>query len=156
MTHDSGLTGEPALSPDGKLLAYASDRSGEGNLDIWVQQVAGGHAIRLTNHEADDHDPAFSADGSTIAFRSERDGGGLYMIAAFGGEEGLIAKGASRAGFSPDGKWLAFQVGEMLRPSKILLMPASGGPAKELRTDVAWVGNPLWSHDGKHLLFLAT
>jgi hypothetical protein len=39
ITADSGLSYSPALSPDGKLLAYASDRSGEGNLDIWVQQV---------------------------------------------------------------------------------------------------------------------
>jgi serine/threonine protein kinase len=35
VTADSGLTTDPVLSPDGKLIAYASDRSGEGNLDIW-------------------------------------------------------------------------------------------------------------------------
>src|SRR5206468_1890317 len=37
-TLDSGLNTAPALSRDGTLLAYASDRSGEGNLDIWLQQ----------------------------------------------------------------------------------------------------------------------
>ena len=40
LTSDSGLTTDPALSPEGKLLAYASDRAGDGNLDIWLQQFA--------------------------------------------------------------------------------------------------------------------
>lgn len=37
LTSDSGLTADPAVLPDSTLLAYASDRAGEGNLDIWVQ-----------------------------------------------------------------------------------------------------------------------
>jgi hypothetical protein len=54
LTADSGLTTDPVLSPDGKLIAYASDRGGEGNLDIWRQQLATGEAIRLTKDAADD------------------------------------------------------------------------------------------------------
>ena len=34
LTTEAGLAIDPAISPDGKLLAYASDRSGEGNFDI--------------------------------------------------------------------------------------------------------------------------
>src|SRR5262249_44233050 len=48
LTSDAGLTSHPALSRDGRMLAYTSDRSGDGNLDLWVQQVAGGSALRLT------------------------------------------------------------------------------------------------------------
>jgi len=39
LTSTSGLNADPALSPDGRLLAYASDRGGNGGFDIWVQRV---------------------------------------------------------------------------------------------------------------------
>ena len=104
VTSDTGLTTDPALSPDATLIAYASDRSGEGNLDIWVQPVNGGKAVRLTSHETDDHQPAFSPDGARIAFRSERDGGGIYIMPALGGEPRLVVRNGVRPQFSPDGK----------------------------------------------------
>jgi len=53
LTSDSGLSFEPALSRDGTLLAFASDRSGEGNLDLWVKQIAGGEPVRITHDKVD-------------------------------------------------------------------------------------------------------
>ena len=72
LTSDVGWTDYPAISLDGKFLAYASDRSGDGNLDIWVQQLPDGAPVRVTDDTADDVDPSFSADGSRIAFQSSR------------------------------------------------------------------------------------
>ena len=80
ITADSGLSYSPALSPDGKLLAYASDRGGEGHLDIWVQQIGGGEPVRLTDHEADDYEPSFSPDGTLIVFSSVRQGAGSGAV----------------------------------------------------------------------------
>jgi len=77
LTSDVGWTDYPAISLDGKFLAYASDRSGDGTLDIWVQQLPDGAPVRLTDDTADDVDPSFSADGSRIAFQSSRLGGGI-------------------------------------------------------------------------------
>jgi hypothetical protein len=84
ITSDAGLSFEPALSHDGTLLAFASDRSGQGNLDIWVKQTTGGEPVQITHDSVDNHQPSFSPDGSKIVFRSERGHGGIYIVPALG------------------------------------------------------------------------
>ncbi len=149
ITADSGLSSDPALSPDGKLLAYASDRSGEGNLDIWVQQVGGGEPVRLTRHEADDYAPSFSPDGTVIAFCSQRQGGGIFVIPALSGEERLVAARGRRPRFSPDGNWIAYW-----DAGKVYVVPTSGGRPKEIAPEFLNAFHPIWFPDGKRLLFL--
>ena len=96
LTSGSDLNMEPAVSPDGEWVAYASDRAGEGNLDIWMQRLSGGEAVRLTRDVADEREPTFSADGSRLAFRSEREGGGIYVIPSHsGGEARLLVPGCA-------------------------------------------------------------
>jgi len=163
LTSDSGLTTDPALSPDGKLLAYASDRAGEGNLDIYVKQVGGGEPLRLTRDPADEHEPAFSPDGTTIAFRSEREGGGIYVVSALGGPARIIAPEGRRPQFSPDGKWIAYWVGGIggaslnVRDSaRIYVVASAGGAPRQLQSDFVAAVFPIWSPDGTHLLFLGS
>ncbi len=156
LTHDTGYTGQPAISPNGQLLAYASDRAGEGNLDIWVQQVNGGEPIQLTSHPAGELHPSFSPDGSQIVFRSDRDGGGVYLIAALGGSERLLAKNGQRPRFSPDGRHVAYHIGGVLGESNLYVVAVAGGSPKKLETNVAWAASPVWSPDGEHILFLGT
>ncbi len=164
LTSDAGLTMMPALSPDGKLVAYASDRGGEGYLSIWVQPVGSGEAVRLTRGPTDDTAPAFSPDGRNIAFRSEREGGGIYVVPALGGEAQRFAPFGRRPRFSPDGKWRAYSIGGepggtwgvflTPRAGKIYVMPSGGGPSQELGVDFASAGYPIWTPDSRHILFL--
>lgn len=158
LTFDAGLTTEPALSPDGKLLAYASDRPGTGRLHIWLQQfIADGQAVQLTHGDFDDHQPAFSPDGSKLAFRSERDGGGIYVVPAVGGDAILLAKGGSDPHFSPDGLWIAywktskFSAPYFSNAGTVYIVAASGGPSHPLRSDLAEAGVPAWSPDSRCL-----
>ncbi len=72
LTSDAGLSDSPALSPDGKLVAYSSDRAKDGEIDLYVEQVAGGQPIRLTFDGLGNTKPNFSPDGSRIVFESRR------------------------------------------------------------------------------------
>jgi Tol biopolymer transport system component len=110
ITSDDGLTFQPTISRDGTLIAYSSDRAGKGNLDIWVQQTAGGAPIQVTFDPADDSHPHFSPDGRSIAFRSSRDDGGVYVVPSLGGFNRLVAARGHRPRFSPDGKFVSYSV----------------------------------------------
>jgi len=158
ITSDTGLTGYPAISPDGKLIVYSSDR-GSGNLDLWVQQVGGSDPIRLTSDPADDYQASFSPDGTRVVFRSERNGGGVYIVSAFGGSERLLAPECRDPKFSPDGQWVACWKGVVGGSypagfAQVLIVPASGGEPRTFRPDFQASAYPLWTKDGRGLLFL--
>ena len=103
----------PALSPDGRLVAYAV-QIGPGDR-ITTSGCSRSPAVvplRLTDDPADDVTPDFSPDGSQIAFRSERGGGGVYLVSALGGSARLIAPEGRQPRFSPDGTRIAYWSGQ--------------------------------------------
>jgi Tol biopolymer transport system component len=149
------------LSPDGKLLAYASDRAGKGNLDIWVQPAAGGDPVQLTHDESDELEPSFSPDGSQIAYRSEREGGGIYIVSSLGGEPRLVAREGRNPRFSPDGQQIAYWTGKGGRSEafarqggRVFVVPSSGGDPRQVGARIPHASTPTWSPDGRMLLFV--
>jgi eukaryotic-like serine/threonine-protein kinase len=151
LTVGSGLTDWPALSQDGKLVAYASDRGDEKSLHIWIQQVGGHQAIQLTNTSADDYEPSFSPDGTRIAYRSEAEGGGIYVIPALGGEARLLARDGRRPRFSPDGRRIVYWTGRDF--GRLYIVDSSGGEPQPFHPELATARYPVWSPDGKYILF---
>lgn len=163
LTNVGGLATDPAISPDGKLVAYASDRADPNNLDIWVQQLDGGGLVRLTNDPADDYSPTFSPDGTQIAFRSDREGGGIYVVPALGGEARLLISQGRRPRFSPDGQALMYSVGfgkgggdslyvqrspGVAPRADLGLNPVRIGAGCQVQTDTA-----VWSPESRRVLF---
>jgi serine/threonine protein kinase/Tol biopolymer transport system component len=160
LTTDVGLSGSPALSPDGKLVAYSSDRSLDGELDLYVKQVAGGQPIRLTTDGAGNTTPDFSPDGSKIVFRSNRDGGGIYEIPSFGGEARRLAPEGLDPKFSPDGSQVAYWVGSpsvaeaVPGSGTIWVVPVAGGQPQRVGPAFTAARTPIWFPDGKRLLVI--
>ena len=99
---------EPAWSADRTMIAFSSDRGGEGARNIYVMNGDGTGIRRLTRGLARDVKPRWSPDGTRIAFASDRGGRpGVWLVNRDG-------TGMHRAGdgyaplWSPDGRWIAY------------------------------------------------
>jgi dipeptidyl aminopeptidase/acylaminoacyl peptidase len=108
---------QPAWSPDGKQIAFTSDRERERHqrqwrTDIWVVSAGGGKARKVTRSLGAAVSPAFSPDGSHIAFVGHEHGeSGLaknihqMVVRAGGGEPRSVSASLDRpvAGWPPTG-----------------------------------------------------
>jgi eukaryotic-like serine/threonine-protein kinase len=159
LTFDAGITQTPAISPDGRLVAYASDRAGRGDLDIWIQQLTGGGLVRVTDDPNDDTEPQFSSDGSQIAFRSERGGGGVYLMSALGGAARLLVKNGRNPRFSPDGTRIVYWTGQFRgdptgTESSVFIVPLNGGEPQRVADRFNVARDPIWAPDGRSILIV--
>jgi eukaryotic-like serine/threonine-protein kinase len=162
LTNDAGLAMDPTVSPDGKLLVYASDRADGKNLNIWIEQLdPPGNAVQLTHEEADTSQPSFSQDGTQIVFRSARGGGGVYVVPTIGGQATRLAPAGRNPHFSPDGRWIAYWSGGYSSSivtgsggGELYILPANGGQARPIGRDLTAEGDPVWCADSQHLLVL--
>ncbi|MFW6170578.1 MAG: PDZ domain-containing protein, partial [Planctomycetota bacterium] len=100
--HTVKLASSPAVSPDGKNVAFS------WRDDIWIVPVGGGQAQPLTTHEAVDRQPIFSPDGGRIAFISNREGSNqVYTMPSSGGQAKQLTfhtQGYSLQQWYPDGE----------------------------------------------------
>ncbi|HYT88727.1 MAG TPA: S41 family peptidase [Gemmataceae bacterium] len=102
----------PRFSPDGKWIAFSSDRY--GNHDVFVMPAEGGKAKRLTYHSAADTVVGWTRDSKRVVFSSARGQlypgiPNLYEVPISGGlEQPVLTDWGSWGSYSPDGKKLAF------------------------------------------------
>ena len=145
----SGKDSSPAVSPDGTLIAFRSDRDGKPR--IWLKQLAGGNEVVLSTGP-DDY-PRFSADSSTIFFiRNQGTGTSLYRISVLGGEERKILDDVQSADLSPDGKKIAFVRWKGAESSLFTANIDGAGVDLVSPIEKIQVQFPRWSLDGKRII----
>ena len=176
LTDSDDYDGAPAWSPDGRKIAFVSDR--DGDRDIYVMDADGSNVERLTNFGADDREgirfiggpPAWSPDGRKIAFDWDLDGGALdiFVMDADGSNiERLTDSDThdSSPKWSPDGRRIAFDSWPPpLRQAAgdretgrdggwgIYAMNADGSNAERLTSEST---QPAWSPDGRKIAFVS-
>jgi len=110
LTDFEGLEESPALSPDGRSVAFAAHRGGWRH--IWVRLLAGGAPLQITHDAADHAHPRWSADSSTVIYYSPPAEGGshgsVFEIPALGGAPRRIASSLGGADVSHEGTRIAF------------------------------------------------
>ena len=163
LTTYPGRQASPALSPDGKQVAFSWDGEKGDNFDIYVKLVDTGTPLRLTSNPSVDTAPAWSPDGHRIAFLRYSDSGAdILMISALGGPERKLGPTApsatsARLSWSPDGNFLAFTDRAPNRHPGIHLLSIESGE-KHLLTapPPGYDGDrePSFSPDGKSLAFV--
>jgi TolB protein len=107
----AGINGAPSYSPDGKKLALTLSGS-NGNLDVYLLELASGKLTRLTDDPGIDTEAVFAPDGSSVYFTSDRSGNPQIYRLALGGAERpkrvtFTGSYNARPRVSPDGKQLA-------------------------------------------------
>jgi len=161
ITFDEGLQSEPTWSPDGRYIAYSSNRGGKFN--IWVQQVSLGNPVQITKGSGNNWQPDWSPDGKYIAYRSESREGGLYIAPALGGT-GLERK-ISYFGYfprwSPDGSQILFRNHLKIigMHDRFYVVDLKGGEPREVLADLIpqqdyHTDSVAWHPDGKRISLL--
>ena len=153
LTHAPEVELDPALSPDGSLIAYAGGELGRTKL--LVRQISGGRVLSVADSFVGVRTPRWSPDGSRLAFEAID---GIYLVPTLGGaprrvvESGRSSKKLSRAhspAWSPDGTALAYAA-----DSGIYLLSLNSGASR--RVGRSFEPHALsWSPDGAWLAFVS-
>ena len=165
VTDSDGLEQAAALSRDGHLVAFLSDR--EGHMDVWVMQVGSGEFHNLTHGSVSElANPSirtlgFSPDGSLVTFWVRRAGGssggniGVWAVSTLGGEPRPYLEGAAEFDWSHDGSRLTYHTpgpGDPLFVSDGRVEPDS----RPIFTAPAGLHShfPLWAPDSEFIYFV--
>jgi TolB protein len=158
-----GTNLSPAWSPSGKEIAYSSSRSGDP--EIWISDINGSLARRITSFHGPDVSPVFNPRTSAqIAWISGRTGlPQLYIMDADGSGVMRMTDGgyATSPSWSPDGHFIAFAWNRKYGPGApggqdIYVMEVATKRWIQLTHDGGRCDFPSWSPDGRHITYANT
>jgi Tol biopolymer transport system component len=154
LTSNTAADFEPVFSPDGKKLAFYSNR--DGDFEIYVMNADGTNIVQLTSNADADTQPEWSPDGKQIVFNRVATGSmqsQIFVMNADGSDQTAVpgTAGGSNQVWSPDGEQLAF-VRFFAGGSDLFLVGPDGGGLMQLTNDAALQFQPAWAPTGDSLV----
>jgi Tol biopolymer transport system component len=166
VTDFGGVEQAAAISRDGHLVAFLSDR--DGRMDVWLTQVGSGQFHNLTHGNAPELiNPSvrmlgFSPDGALVTFWVRRQNGSkngeisIWAVPTLGGQPRPYLEGVAELDGSPDGSQLAYHTPGPGDPLFVTADVSRRSEGKPIFTAPAGLHShfPLWSPDGRYLYFV--
>lgn len=154
MVRTTRVESRGAWSPDGRTIAFNSDRLGEMN--IWLRGVADSAERQLTQGPGGDYQPNWSPDGKSIVFFSARAGAAdIWAVQTSDGHLTRLTDDPAtdtNPFYSPDGKRIAF-LSDRGERSELWVMNAEGSGQRRLSPVVAGGHFLRWTPDGRGIVF---
>jgi Tol biopolymer transport system component len=151
-----GLEEAPAISPDGRAVAFVAVAG--GHRQIWVRLLAGGAPLALTRDEVDHYGPRWSPDSSSLIYfttgAQPGDPGTIWEVPALGGAPRRLVEALAPGDLSHDGKSLAFF---RFRDGAVELAVANrdqSGTRAIAKVPSGGLSNLRWSPDDRRLVYL--
>jgi tricorn protease len=148
----------PKWSPDGKLIAFVSDKSGRD--EIWVSDPEGDTPKKITDLDNEKGTLVWTPDSKALLYTAaDRK---LYSYAVVDGRTSVVASSElGRIGsvsVSPDSKWIAFSKQDRTQRSHVYIAPIGGGEERHVSDDSLLYSenNAVWTADGRYLVFTSS
>jgi Tol biopolymer transport system component len=149
LTADAGNNSWPSVSPDGRYVVFASDRTGTDH--VWRIDTDGSNPTQLTNGGGESF-PQCSPNGQWVVFNSRSTGTPLLKVPIDGGEPvPIVEKNSDLVAISPDGKWVASLHFENAK-TNTAIYPFEGGEPHQIVDINSYYFR--WTPDGRSLAYV--
>jgi Tol biopolymer transport system component len=163
LTDDEARDWDPAYTADGRHILWSSDRG--GNLEIWMADADGSGARQVSNDGVDAENPGATPDGEWIVYMtSNPQKAGMWKVRPDGSDATQLYEGpAFIPEFSPDGRYVAFNVPAGANLTTMMIMELATGETTrfgDVARSSSYVtsaqGRARWYSDGSKIAFIAS